>query len=167
MSDIGFFDPEALDIYIALLYEVKGFSSDGMVSIRKEEDSFKASTGSSGVTERISLPSNNYLLEFPLAQTSPTNSILTTILNLDKVTNRAVFPVYIKDRISGSLFFSDSCFITRPPDVEYTGNIETRKWSLYCTNVSFSLSGSETKDMSAGLSSLVSLASSFNSVIGG
>ena len=166
MSNIGFYDPEALDIFVALLYEIKGFSSESLVSIKKEEDSFKASTGSSGVTERLSIPSNNYVLEMSLAQTSTSNSILTTILNLDKTTNRAIFPIYIKDKVSGSTFFSDSCFIMKPPEVEYSDNIETRKWSIYCANMSFALSGNKDKDMASGLSSLVSLASSFRSYVG-
>lgn len=166
MSDIGLYDPENVDILIALLYEVKGYSSDSLISLRKEEDSFKSSVGSMGVTERMSLGNNNYLLDINLAQTSPTNSILTTILNLDKASNRAIFPIFIKDRISGSTFIAESSYIIKPPDVDYTGEIETRKWSFYCANMSFALSGNQDKDISSNLSSLVSLASSFRSQIG-
>lgn len=163
-SSIGLYDPEDLDILLAFMYEVRGFSSNRMISLKRVEEAFKASTGGHGNTERMRSPNNDFNLVISLAQTSPSNSILSALYSLDSVSHRATFPIYIKERRTGSIYISDACFITDTPEVVYSDGIETRDWSLYCSNMSFNLSGDTSSNPLSQIASLAGWAKQLNSL---
>lgn len=167
MADkLGLYSPRDLEIFIAFVYEIKGFSRDRMINLQKEVESFKVSTGGHGNTERLKSSNNNYTLTLSLAQTSSSNSILSALYSLDSVSRRAVFPIFIKETPTGSIFISDSCFILKPPEVVYSGNIETRDWTLYCPNMSFNLSGDTSSNPLSQVASIAGWADKLNSLRG-
>lgn len=142
MADkIGVYSPEELTIILGAVFEVKGFLSNSLVTIQKNTESFKATVGSTGVTERIKKADRDYTIRLALSQMSPTNDVLSSLLSLDELTGRAVFPIFIKDNYGSSLFMAGSCFPVSYPEAVWSDGVEGREWEIYCSDVAYFLGG--------------------------
>lgn len=151
--------PSELVLLIAGIYEITGYSTDEAISISKNSPYFSTNVGSSGTVERIHNPDRTYTLTISLSQTSPSNSILTALANLDDATKSIPFPIYAKDNSGQSIFTAAWCYIESPPAMTFTDGIETRVWTIQCTKTFFGLAGNTTEenilDQAAQLSSLL------------
>jgi len=135
------YSPGEVSLHIALLYEVTSFAPDSLLSITKDTDFYTTSKGGVGGVERVHNADSTYTLEITLSQTSPTNSVLNALAVLDSASGRGVFPIIAKDDSGQSVFFASSCWITTAPVASYTNGIETRTWSITCTDMTFGLGG--------------------------
>lgn len=138
------YSPSEVSLHLAILYEVTDFAPDSLVSITKDRNFYETSKGAVGGVERTQLADETYTLEINLSQTSPSNSVLNALALLDKASGRGVFPIFCKDSSGNSLFLASSCWVESPAVASYTGNIETRTWTIKCAEMVFGLAGNET-----------------------
>lgn len=137
------YDPSEVSVFIALLYETTGFAPNSLVQISKDTSSYQTLKGGAGGVERVKNEDETYTMTLSLSQTSPTNSILNALAVLDNVSGRGIFPIFVKDSSGQSLFLAGSCWIESPATASYTGSIETREWTIKCSEMNFSLAGND------------------------
>jgi hypothetical protein len=61
-------------------------------------------------------------------QTSPSNTYLQTIENMDRLANLGIRPLSITDLSGGSLHFWPQAWINKDPDADYAGEPGERAW---------------------------------------
>lgn len=167
MACVETYSPGEVSLIIALLYEAQGFSPNSIISLSKDENYFTTQKGSTGGVERTAIADNTYTLEISLAQTSSTNSVLNALATVDSLSKSGIFPIFAKDSSGQSLFLASSCWIESPATASYTGSIETRTWTIKCSDVIFGLAGnSEDDSVLAQITRLATLAGQFGNASG-
>lgn len=156
---VATYDPSEVDLYLAILHQVVGFSPDTIINITKDEDYFKAQKGGTGQVERLLVPDRTYTLQISLSQTSPSNSILNALATLDSLTGSGAFPIYAKDSSGDSLFLAATCWIESPPEASYRKDIQERVWTIKCTEMTFGLAGN-------GDSNIISQIANLGAILG-
>lgn len=137
--------PEDVEVSLALVHRVTDYAEGQAVSISKDEDVFSTNKGAKDHVERIHTPDSTYTLTLSLAQTSPTNAVLTAMYGVDNASRLGMFPIFIKDASGQSVFTSPTCWIEGLPDASYSSSIETREWTIKCANTVFGLAGNDTE----------------------
>ena len=72
---------------------------------------------------------------------SPSNDLLSSYVELDRVSNAGVFPLMIKDNNGTSLFTSTAAFVEQVPSVEFANENKNREWVIKATNVTKFIGG--------------------------
>lgn len=137
------YDPSEVSLFLAAIYEIKGYSPDSMISISKDANYFNTSKGAFGNTERVKVEDKTYTLEITLSQTSPVNSILNGLATLDQASGRGRFPIFAKDSSGQSVFLAGDCWIQSAPVASYTTGNETRTWTIRCADMVWGIAGND------------------------
>lgn len=126
---ISSFDPRQVLISVGGV-PISGFADGTFLEITADEAQYNKVIGADGFTSRIK--SNNYggVLTLTLAQTSPSNDVLSGFLNLDRVSGAGIVPILIKDLSGNSIFFSATAWIQQFPDITYSNEFTDRAWTL-------------------------------------
>lgn len=145
------------------------------VVVTRDQPSFLPVKGIRGKHTRVRSKDTSCSIVVTLIQTSPSNDVFSSILNLDEVRGTGRLGVLVKDMSGRSIFGSNEAYITGFPEVSYSGEFEYRSWTIYCQSTqTYSIAGNsrpQTGLLDAaleGLSGLVGRASgAVSSVIDG
>ena len=120
-------DPKSVIIAIGGV-PISGFADGTFLEIVADAQQFQKVTGADGYTTRVK--TNNYggSLTVTLAQSSPSNDVLSALLNADRLRNAGVVPILIRDLTGTTIIFSASGWIQQMPDVTYGNAVENRAW---------------------------------------
>lgn len=134
------FDPKSIIITIGGV-PMSGFADGTFLEITTDTQQFTKVIGADGYATRVK--SNNYggILTLTLSQTSPSNDILSALLNLDRFTNSGVVPILIKDLLGTSMFFSATGWIQQFPDFTFSNEIAERAWVFDLADVEMFIGG--------------------------
>lgn len=142
------YSPSDVSINVALVHTVTGYPYDNtFIRITQPEPSFSYKRSMDGDIARLARNTDFFFVEITLAQTSTSNDFFQAMFNLDRATLRGKFPVYIKDHKGNSTFFAASCWITQTPDVEYSGGMGTRTWTIHCAQGQNYVGGNDALDL--------------------
>jgi hypothetical protein len=141
------YSPVDVDIYIAGAFKMEGFIDGTFVQVKKASDQYSFRESTDGVVTRTAINSHTYNVTITLAQSSPTNSLLTKIVEIDELTHLGIFPIIIKDRSGSSFFFSPSVWINKTPELTFGTELESRTWELIASYGSMNV-GDNTGDQS-------------------
>lgn len=132
------FDPNQLTVTltaIGISHIATGFARDTFVSIAWDEDLFNDDTDANGDLIRYKLNNYNAKLTLSLNQASPTNSILSTLMNLDRnVGTGGKFALMVKDNNGDTLISSSSSYILTLPTVAFGTTASNRDWIIRMEN---------------------------------
>lgn len=122
-------DPKSVIIAIGGV-PVSGFSDGTFLEISSDAQQFNKVTGADGFTTRVK--TNNYggTLTLTLAQSSPSNDVLSALFIADRLRNAGVVPVLIKDLTGTTIIFAASGWIQQIPDVSYGNTVLDRAWII-------------------------------------
>jgi hypothetical protein len=109
---------------------MSGFADGEFVSVERTSDTFTKVSGADGIISRAKTNDRSGSLKFTIAQTSPSNDVLTGIAVLDELSNAGVVPVLIKDNSGRSVFVSAFGWVKKPPTSEFAKDISNREWTL-------------------------------------
>lgn len=154
---IATYSPSEVDLYLAIMHEVTGFSPDSMIRITKDESYFTTIKGATGNLERLHRPDKTYTLEITLSQTSPSNSVLNGLATLDSLTRVGAFPIFAKDASGDSVFLATTCWIETSAEASYSSSINDRVWTIKCHEMVFGLSGNGDSNALADMGNLAAL----------
>lgn len=140
------YSPKDIKISVAGLHTVTGFSTDTFVRISQPDPTFVTKRSMDGVTARLGRKTDRFLLELTLAQSSPSNDVLQTIFNIDRLTLKGKFPMLVKDLQGTSSFISATSWIEGTPDVEFSGGIGYRTWRIHCVQATMIVGGAGDPD---------------------
>lgn len=121
------YDPKKVAIVIGGV-PMSGFADDTFVKVSRKEDLFTMYVGADGETARAKSNNRSGEMTLTLAQTSPSNDVLSAFHLADELDNAGVVPILIKDLSGTSVFFSAAGWIRKAPDAEFGKEINTREW---------------------------------------
>lgn len=142
------YSPKDITISLAGMHTVGGYVDGTFIRISKDVAPFKTVVAMDGETARLFQEDATYTLEITLAQSSSSNSVLSTLWNIDTATQLGKFPVFVRDGNGQTTFFSALSWIEQAPDVTFSNSIEPRTWRFRCCYAGLTVGG-------AGDSSLI------------
>lgn len=134
------FDPKDVVVSIGGV-PMSGYADGTFLEITADTQQFTKVVGADGYTTRVK--SNNYgaVMTLTLSQSSPSNDVLSGILNLDRLSNRGVVPILVKDLSGTTVFFAGTGWIQQFPDVSYGNEINNRAWVFDLAEVDIFIGG--------------------------
>lgn len=123
------FDPKSVIVTIGGV-PMSGYADGTFLEITADTQQWTKVIGADGFTTRVK--SNDYggVMTLTLSQSSPSNDVLSALLNVDKLSNSGVVPILIKDLSGTTVMFSASGWIQQFPDVTFGNEINNRAWIL-------------------------------------
>jgi hypothetical protein len=113
---------------------IVGFATDTALTIETEDAQYKYSRDLHGNVTRYRVNNHSAKITLTLTQSSRSNALLSNYVELDNQSNAGVFPIYIKDSNSTTLFSSDSASVIQVPTNEYGEEEKNREWLIMATN---------------------------------
>jgi len=127
------FDANQLSVVFGVS-PVVGFATDTALTIETEDAQYKYNRDLHGNVTRYKINNNSAKITLTLTQSSRSNSLLSNYVELDNQSNAGVFPIYIKDSNSTTLFRSDSASVMQVPTNEFGEEEKNREWVIMATN---------------------------------
>lgn len=143
---LAHYSPEDVDVLLAGMFRVEGFVDGTFIHIQKDEPVYKTKVTADGIPTRVAVPNPLYTVSVSLASTSDSNQVFTRLVTVDTLTNSAKFPLIIKDRSGGSVFFSGQSWIEGQANGTYSNGIEVRQWTIKCSGAVLHLGGNYDRD---------------------
>lgn len=141
MASISLYSPKDVVVLLGGFYQVTGYAEDTFINILRDVKPFDAERAMDGEQARIYRKDTGYTVELTLAQSSPTNNILSAMYNVDIATQMGKFPLMIKDLKGSTTFFAGTAWIESPPDVSFSNGMETRTWTFGTAQAALNIGG--------------------------
>lgn len=120
---------------------ITGFAEE-MVSAERENPQVDDLSGAQGDVARVITNDKRGIITISLLPTSPSNLILSDLMNLDGVNQaNVIFPLVIKDNRGSDLISAEDAWITQPPRTVYNKSIETREWTIRAAKLDMVIAG--------------------------
>ena len=120
---------------------ISGYSDGTGIKVSRSNDMYTKKTGMDGVTSRAKSSDRSGEIVITLAQTSPSNDVLSTLAVLDETANAGVIPVIVSDLSGRSIHASSSAWVRKSADAEYGKDISDRQWTIDCTDLTMFVGG--------------------------
>ncbi len=126
---VASFDPKEVLIIVGGV-PISGYADGTFLEITQDVQQFTKTTGADGYTTRVK--SNNYgaTATITLAQSSPSNDVLSALAAADRLSNNGIFPILIKDMSGSTIIFAGTAWIQQIPDAVFGNEINTRAWVI-------------------------------------
>lgn len=160
------YDPTQVEISLAGLYRMEGFADGTFVEIIKNAKPFQYQTSMGDEVARLFIKDSTYTINITLAQSSLSNNILSALHAIDLATMVAKFPILIQDKSGTTKFFSTNAWVESYPNAQFGKSVETRTWTIQCSNGVYSLGGND-QGTTAMIASLAALAPAVSNILGG
>lgn len=134
MANIFLYNPDEVSVLIAGIMSVDGFIDGSFVSVDKDVMPYRSRVTADGRQTRLYTKSQTYTVTLNLHIGSSANTFLTKMWQLDEITQRAKFPLFIKDRSGSDLFFSATSWIEGLPSLTKSNSVDTRTWRIKCAS---------------------------------
>jgi hypothetical protein len=123
------YDPSQVIISVGGI-PMSGFADGTFVSIMRSEDAYSKINGADGVTSRAKSSDKSGEMTLTLAQTSPSNDVLSGIALADELTNGGVVPIIVKDASGRTNYFSGNGWIRKTPEAAFGKEVDNREWTF-------------------------------------
>lgn len=143
---LGKYDPSQVAL-IAVGVPVTGYAPGTFIVAERNEDSFNLTIGSDGEGCRTRTNNRSGRITFTLQQSSITNQLLSTALNLDENTpaGDGIAPSLIKDNTglptAQTFVNAPESWLVKPANVEYSNEATTREWIVETDNLIMNVGG--------------------------
>lgn len=144
---------------------LNGFAEGTFITISKDKVPYGATETADGMTARLFTNSQTYTIQLTFHRGSTSNDVLTKLWQLDEITQKAKFPLFIKDLSGTDLFFSTNTWIESLPNMVQSSTFDSRTWILRSSQAVINVGSNQ--DASSILQDLVNLASGTAQIIEG
>lgn len=127
------FDANQLSVVFGVS-PIVGFATDTALIIETEDTQYKYNRDLHGNVTRYRINNNSAKITLTLTQSSDSNALLSNYVELDNQSDTGVFPIYIKDANSTTIFRSDCASVMQVPSNEYGEEEKNREWVIMATN---------------------------------
>jgi len=135
---------------------LSGFSEGTFITISKDRMPYGTTETADGMTARLFTNSQTYTIQLTFHRGSTSNDVLTKLWQLDELTQRAKFPLFVKDLSGTDLFFSTNTWIETLPNMVQSSTFDSRTWILRSSSAVINVGSNQ--DASGILQDLVNLA---------
>ncbi len=130
MADIFNYCPDEVSCLIGGILPVSGFIDGTFISVTKDLVPFSSGRTADGMVGRIYNNDQTYTITLTLHCGSPSNDVLTKFWQLDEISQRGKFSLFVKDRSGSDLLFSTNTWIEGLPTMSKSSSVDTRVWIL-------------------------------------
>ena len=123
------YDPNEVTVSVGNT-PIYGFDNDSMISIEFDEPSYKKDTDLSGDSVFFKSHNTDCKITLKIKQTSPSNDVLSSYVQANRISNAGIFPVMIKDGNGKTLITSEAALVEQTPTVEFGGENKNREWVI-------------------------------------
>jgi hypothetical protein len=123
------FDPKQCLVIIGGV-PMSGFADGTFVSIERTSDTFTKVSGADGIVSRAKSNDRSGTLTLTLAQTSPSNDVLSGFAIKDEMAGAGIVPILVKDLSGRSIYIAAFGWVKKPPTGEFGKEIANREWTL-------------------------------------
>lgn len=123
------YDPAQIIVSIAGI-PISGYTDATFLEIVRNEDTWSMVTGADGYTTRGKTNNKSGQITLTLKQSSPSNDVLSGLMQLDELSNSGIFPILIKDISGNSTYFSGQGWIQSWPTSTFDKAITDRQWII-------------------------------------
>ena len=135
---------------------LNGFAEGTFITISKDKVPYGTTETADGLTARLFTNSQTYTIQLTFHRGSTSNDVLTKLWQLDELTQKAKFPLFIKDLSGTDLFFSTNTWIEAPSNMVQSSTFDSRTWILRSSQAVINVGSNQ--DASGILQDLVNLA---------
>lgn len=114
-----------------------GFAPDTALTIEVGDVTYKHTRDLHGNITRSRINDNSAKIKLTLMQSSSSNDVLSTFQVLDKQSDAGMFPIYIKDANSTTLFRSDEGYVIGTPETSMGEEQKTITWEILATSYTY------------------------------
>ena len=139
------YDPKQVAVLVSGV-PMSGFADGTFISVERDEDAFSKVSGADGIVSRAKSNNSMGTLTLTLAQTSPSNDVLSALATLDELTNAGIFPIIVKDNSGRSIHFSSNAWVKKVPAAGYAKEVGNREWIFDLADYSPFIGGNSTFD---------------------
>lgn len=150
---------------LAFGIRLNGFSEGTFITISKDKVPYGTTETADGMTSRLFTNSQTYTIQLTFHRGSVSNDVLTKLWQLDELTQRGKFPLFIKDLSGTDLFFSTNTWIESLPNMVQSSSFDSRTWVLRSSQAVINVGSNQ--DASGILQDLVNLASGAAQIVEG
>lgn len=134
------YDPKKVAVLIGGV-QMGGFADGIFITVERSNDSFSKVSGADGIVSRAKSNDVSGQITLTLAQTSPSNDVLSGFAQLDEQSNNGVVPVGIADFGGRTALVSAFAWVRKYPSVEDGKEINNREWVLDCADLNIFVGG--------------------------
>jgi hypothetical protein len=134
------FDPKQT-VFIAGGIPIGGFADGTFIAVERSNDTFSKVSGADGIVSRAKSNDLSGTITITLAQTSPSNDILTGFAQADEQTNNGVIPLSVSDLSGRANFVSAFGWVRKMPNAEFGKEITDREWVFDCADLNWFMGG--------------------------
>jgi hypothetical protein len=121
------YDPNLVQIIFKGV-PIVGFADGSFVTITPSAENFTKSVGADGEVARSKSNDNTYEVTITLMQTSLSNTYLSGVMTIDRLTNLGTGSLQIIDLSGQTLFFFDAAWVRQAPDADFAKEVGERAW---------------------------------------
>lgn len=125
----------------AVLVDPGAYHDGDFISIEPVSDRFNSFVGAGGEVVHSRTNDNRFTVTLRLHQASPTNSLLSAIAELDRISpnGAGVFPLTVNDSSGNALYFGEKARIMSVPSVSFGQEVSVREWTFEVADLRITL----------------------------
>lgn len=158
MTQLATYIPEEVTVLLAGAIPVSGFIDGSFISVDKDVKPFTSKRTADGTVSRMYNNDQTYTVSITIYSGSDSNDALTKLWQLDEITRKGKFTLFIKDSSGSDLFFSATTWIEGLPPLVKSNQFESRTWVLRSSSAVINIGGNG--DASSIVNDLVNIAAS-------
>ncbi len=136
------YDPKQVVVLIGGV-PVGGFADGTFLNVTRTADTFTKHVGADGNTSRTKSSDRSGEMTITLAQTSPSNDVLSGFALADELSNNGIVPILIKDLSGRTALVSAFGWIRKMPDVEFGKEVADRAWVFDLADIETFIGGNQ------------------------
>ena len=134
------YDPKKVAVIFGA-HQITGFSEDDIITVSPSGEGMQKYVGADGEVARSVDPNETFEITFSLASTSRSNTYLSNMYNLDRVTGKAMVPLLIKDLSGDTVFAAEQAWVQNFPECTKGRVVETQEWTIDTGQVRMPVAG--------------------------
>jgi hypothetical protein len=135
------FDPGKFTLIVGG-FPIGGFADGTAIKVSRTNQAYTKHTGLDGVVSRVRSRDKSGEITITLAQTSPSNDVMSAFALADELNDAGVVPVLVKDGNGRSVALSGYAWIRKLPDQDYGKEISNREWVMDTADLDIFVGGS-------------------------
>lgn len=124
------YDPAQVKIIIAGIPIDGGFAAGTFINVSRRNPSYNLTVGADGEQVRSKSNDQSATAELTLLQSSLANDALSGLSIQDELSGDGVGAFLLKDLSGRTILESEACWVEKPADTEFAGDISERKWTI-------------------------------------
>lgn len=128
-TNVRSYSPDKI-LFIVSGIPIVGYGPDTFLSVEPLADLSAIQVGADGEVARSISTNKCCRITATLQQTSPSNDVLSGIMELDAMTGGNLFPVTVQDLLGRTVFMAPQAWVSTRPNLTFGAEADVREWQI-------------------------------------